>query len=139
MLVQTSEFDCCEQPESFFFSDQRSPAPHISIVELSLACGVANPFIRIVDQLPQKPTRTRLAPKSYGLSDAQKKQASELYEQLIRTGTSRDAALELLGPLATEITKYKRAFSVSELKWTVDYLISENLINDRPFMSPDGR
>jgi hypothetical protein len=136
ILVQTAELDYSESGtfESFFSSDLKE-GPGMFDIELSVSCQLADPYIQIVDQLPHAAIRAKIASKNSGLSDVQKRQAEELFEHLIRTGASRKEALEMLGPLALEITKYRCSFSVSELKWN----ITENLWDDRAFMSPIRR
>ena len=135
LFVQKAELDNCESgtPDSFFSSELDCGS--FSDVKLSLSCELADPCVQIVDQLPHEQTRVKIASKNSGLSDVQKRQAEELFEHLIQTGASRKEALEMLGPLALEITKYRCSFSVSELKWS----LTENLLDDRAFMSPIRR
>jgi len=101
--------------------------------------GVAlQPFVEISEYLPVAP-RSRRAPARKSSSDIQKKQAIELYEHLVNSGTTPEDALLLLGPLAAKIKKYQFSFSVSEVKHSFRQLVGEQLIYDRPFMSPIRR
>ena len=107
------------------------------IESLSLSGRLLNPFVSVVDDLPSIPARQARAvfeivrDEPTGL---QRSQIRELFELFLKSGMSREEALEKLGPLAFEITKYKHSFVVSEFRWPVKGF--EAQFYDRPFMAP---
>jgi len=118
-------------PEIIWSSNETTP----KIGQISISAELVNVHVKLVDELPLPPLPIPVPGKSVMCTDLQKKQATELFEHLIRSGLSRRKALTMMGPLRQEITKYRHTFSVSEARWTVKGLIGKRGL-DRPFMAP---
>jgi hypothetical protein len=123
--------------ESFLGSPQiiwPSKDNSIHIGKISISGELINPHVELVDELPFVPL-SLIRDINAKRTELQKKQATELFDHLIESGISRVEALEMMGPLAAEITKYRHSFHVSEARWTVKGLIGKQIL-DRPFMAP---
>jgi len=123
--------------ESFLGSPQiiwSSEDNSIQIGEILISGELVNPHVELVDEWPFVPLPS-IPNTITKRTELQKEQAAELFEHLIESGIGKAKALEMMGPLAVEITKYRYSFHVSEARWTVKELIGKQIM-DRPFMAP---
>lgn len=117
--------------------DWSSPREFCRIESTTISASLLDPFVAVVDELPSVPiTETEAATETIidKPTSLQSDQIKELFEIFLESGMSRDEALEKLGPLASEITKYKHSFVVSEFRWPVRGF--EVQLHDRAFMAP---
>jgi hypothetical protein len=121
-----------EEFESIAFDSEPATRPKISFSYKSSGVMV-DPYVELVNELPTgtKPrNRSNEEPTSL-----QTRQASEIYEELIRQRVTPEEALDMLGPLANAARKYRTSFSFKEVKTglpATGYCNDE----DRAFMAP---
>jgi hypothetical protein len=120
------------------YSDDNLKLP---VISLEFSGKLETPNVKLIEKLPaaKQSIKTTDSTLKISATDLQRKQAFELYEQLIESGERREDALAMLGPLATEVTRYKCSFYVSEIRMNFGQLIGEQVFYDRPFMSPIRR
>ncbi len=119
-------------------------APAVSKKSYGISGGFLNPFIEVVDERPTIPQSVEgiSSTKPPSGDNLRRKQAFEIYKNLVQMGTSQDEALAMMGPLVSEITrkrKYTHSFSISEARWSFGRRMGELAIYDRPFMAPIRR
>lgn len=108
--------------------------------KLSISGMLIDPFVIVVDELPEAPIRGEEDCVEIGRfesTELQKNQVRELFEHFLNSGLTEREALAQLGPLAGQIRKYRYSFVVSEFRWPVKGLVDQ--FHDSAFMAPVRR
>ncbi len=116
--------DIAEEIESFATDSEIVVPPAIAFSArtnlrqrtYSFHCKLVNPYVQLVSEFLPQFERKDISRNEHRITSTQVRQASEIYQELIRQKVLPKEALEMLGPLASEVRKYRISFSFREVR-----------------------